>query len=239
MESSLNPWDREADGMPITDEERDLPFEYDPSKDYFAEVDKRCPPYQVPHVLYPAAGGQPTKVALSDASGTREVAVRVDVPEDGKRRKRTVRMVMGHRRYVRAVDLAGAIQQLTVASMRPDWDNQVGVDSYTQQRTVMLKSGRGWLVLERERSMMNPYAPFIAEPNRYCAWALAVADMRKKIHEEHIHADAREKEEGVLRIEREKAAIHGAAMAESMERGMDKAFDRAAKKKDKADKGSV
>lgn len=156
----------------LTDEEKALTFEFDPTHDYFADVDKIVPPYRLPgYQTHSLQGG----AAFENSSGVREVAVG---PQKTQR--------MPFIRYVRAVDPAGGIMPLSISTCRPSPEYPEGLDGFHMDRVLADKRRKGWLILERDE--ISPYAGKVGQP--YCAWALAVAKKREAAHAKKMDEDA-------------------------------------------------
>lgn len=155
-------------------DERDLDFAFDPAVDYFASVDAMMPPWRPPS--YATLPG--SVAALTASAGLQE-----------HRTGRVVKIV-SRRRYVRAIDPAGRLRQLKVSTVpttpsHPDGNDRIG----TMQRVVAEKSQRGWLIVERDPATWSPYSG--RRGQEYCAWALAVGEWRRKVHEEHEKEEAK------------------------------------------------
>ena len=201
------------DGEPgISDDEKRLSYEFDPSKDYHAVVDSLSVPWVPPAVKY-VESAYPTSAAFSDASGTREVKMVARDGTTGRKTRRT--MVQPHKRYVRAIDPAGDLCSLIVSTCRPDRDKPSGDDGLeTAARVIARKNRLGWLILERDEDMQNPFAAKIGQD--YIAWALAVMAHRKKSHGAWLREDqtvwySEQKARAI-----ETARLQGEAMGEAL-----------------------
>mgnify|MGYP001559015770 FL=1 len=188
MEASVNlPYnpDRFDGELGITEDEKRLSYSLDPKVDYFAIVDAMQPPWVPPTVKYVDAGF-PTSAAFSDASGVREVRVIEKDPKTGRQVRRT--RVMPHKRYVRAIDPQGNLCSLIISTCRPDRDKPDGDDGIeTATRVIARKSRLGWLVVEPNADMQNPFSG--KQGQDYCAWALAVGDYRRRLYSAWIRGE--------------------------------------------------
>ncbi|HYF01273.1 MAG TPA: hypothetical protein VEJ18_20285 [Planctomycetota bacterium] len=151
---------------PISKEERDLKFDFDPSRNYMADVDALQPPWFLPP--YQTAREAPG-AAMSNETTPRMVG-----------RGRNLKGVPAFL-YVRAIDPAGNLVQLTVSTCRPSPEYPGGDDGIgTMARVIAEKSAKGWLIVEPGPQFANPYSGKIG--NEYVAWALAVMQLRQKRH---------------------------------------------------------
>ena len=203
-----DPFRNAAKGRPLSKEELGLRVVVDPDVDYFAKADEWALPWTPPRVDLREEGP-----AISN-----EVLREVLVP--GKDEDEPHVHVVGHRRYYRAVNPSGSIMQLVVASSRPDHENPSGVDPEYESRQIRLKSRRGWLVLERDSATWNPYAPYRDEPQKYAAWCLTVANLRRKKYREAADKEARVIMDRQLAVARESAQIQGEVLAGAIQQAV-------------------
>lgn len=155
--------------------ERDLPYEFDPSVDYFAKFDEFVPKWQA--IGYEKVNG--SLGAFSESVGPAEVKVA----------PRTTR-VMPYMRYVRAIDPAGNVCPLSVSSVRPSPAFPDGHDKCgTLNRVIAEKNAAGWLIVENSQLMWSPYSGKAGQ--QYAAWALAVMKYRLVKHAEHEASEAK------------------------------------------------
>jgi len=205
---------------PISEEEHELSFDFDPRRDYAAEIDGMLRPWTPPTVKI--LDNHPISAAFSETV-LREYREKVvsTVMVDGKPKKTTRVVVKGvpHIKSFRAVDPAGNLSYVTVSTCRIDRDHPTGDDGLgTDSRVVGMKQKRGWLFIEQE----HPQAKHAGK--EYLAWCLAVSQYRKQIHaaherkEEHQWMEAKKQE--ALALAREQAnitgAITGRAIAEAV-----------------------
>ena len=163
---------------PVSSEEISIKYRVDPSKDYFVEVDRMQPAW-VPENTQVIQG---SGAALSDRTGPREVVIGT---VGRKKQIRTIPYV----KYVRAIDPAGNLCCFSVSTCRqtperPDGDDGLG----TYMRIISEKSKIGWLVLERDPATWNPYSG--KQGQDYIAWALAVSELRKRLHAMYQKSEA-------------------------------------------------
>lgn len=161
--------------------ERDLPFEYDPTVDYFKKFDAIVPPWQV--WKYDTEKGHGLAGTAIFDSRTDEESVRRKGPPTvkvGRRRTMTVAIRM----YVRAIDPAGNLCPLQISTVPPSPQFPDGSDGLgTHQRVVAQKSARGWIVVENREAFWSPYSG--KRGNEYAAWAWAVMLHRQAKHAAH------------------------------------------------------
>ena len=234
---------------PISDDELDLQYDFDPKHNYFADVDDLFPAWQVPVAKY--LDSFPIDAALSDSNGPREVRTReteVVVDGDGqpvldgrgrpRRRSRTVAKVQPFRMYWRAIDPDGNICPLAVSTCRADRDKPSGDDGLgTAMRVATEKNRRGWLIVENVEGAWNPYSGKVGQD--YCAWALAVMQLRRRLHAEYQRRETEqfleEKKRQALELAKEQAQITGRIQGEAMVAAMDRAAEKHASRRPKAE----
>lgn len=165
----------ESDSQEPGPTERNLPFEYKPSVDYFAKFDAMLPMWQLrPYKVIEGSGA-----ALFDKRGAPEVKI-------GRRKTQTVSL----RKYYRAIDPAGNLCQLTVSTVPPSPEHPTGDDGIgTMARVIAMKNQRGWIIVERDQACWNPYSGKAGD--EYAAWALAVMVHRKAAHAAHEKEQAK------------------------------------------------
>lgn len=167
----LEPEKRDDDNVDLDTlkTERDLEFEFKPNVDYWKKFDAMLPAWTV----RPYVERQDSSAAFFTTKGAPEVKV-------GRRRTQVVSL----RKYVRAIDPAGNLCQLTVSTVPPSPEFRNGDDNIgTQARVIAQKSRRGWIVVENEVTCWNVYAGKSGQ--QYAAWALAVMAYRKAKHAAH------------------------------------------------------
>jgi hypothetical protein len=217
----------------LTEEEWKLQPDYDPSVDYWAKIQAIHPAWIPPTVEW---RHEATDAAISPEHSTRDVVTR---EKDAKGRMRSVRRVMGHVRYVRAIDVAGNLGPLSISTIRPDKKHQHGFDGIlTEQILLAKKMRRGWIVVEKgfEDYWVGPFAQ--GDSNRYAAWALAVMRERKKLHAEYEKVEGEiwldeKRKEAKARAE-EQAALTGTAIADALAKAMPQMAEAAVAKATKA-----
>lgn len=151
--------------------ERDLPYDFKPNVDYFAKFDAILPPWQViPFREMPGSHAALSDIDKGDGTGPPEIKVA----------PRTTRVV-SFRRYVRAIAPDGSLRQLVISSVRPTPAYRDGHDKAgSKQRVISDKSAKGWIVVENDVSVWNPYSGKTGQ--QYAAWAWAVMEYRQKRH---------------------------------------------------------
>jgi hypothetical protein len=151
-------------------EEAELRFAFDPTHDYEADIDEVTPAWVPPPDVQ-----TDTRVPGAALHSKENILPTLVRSKDGSYRH------IPPMRYVRAVDPSGNIHPLTITTVTPgpgpsgpkeyaDGFDRIGTDSRVKDE----KRRRGWLILETGQYMYGRTG------QEYLAWALAVADLRRK-----------------------------------------------------------
>ena len=104
-------------------------------------------------------------------------------------------------------------------------------------RVATEKNRRGWLIVENVEGAWNPYSGKVGQD--YCAWALAVMQLRRRLHAEYQRRETEqfleEKKRQALELAKEQAQITGRIQGEAMVAAMDRAAEKHASRRPKAE----
>lgn len=206
--------------------ERDLPFDFDPSVNYFAKFDAILPAWRQ-YRRFADVKGDAALTDGADKDGNGPIELKID--------RRTTRTI-AYRRYVRAIAPDGSLRQLKISTIRPTPAFPDGLDACsTHTRFVTRKNAKGWIVVEDGEGyemLWNPYSGLRGQ--QYAAWAWSVMEYRRARHKAQEAIDAESNMSQALRETRKQTeaigqmgTAIGKAMAENQADVISQAVSRA------------